>query len=284
MGTRANQVLEGADFDPEIINHYLGSSFGIMQRCGEAVYKPFMQVSNLHMLCMHAGQASPFWPQNKTQSLVPGGKCRPLQGLLRPGRHACMHISAPAGCSVVHVRRPQPPEWDTYMLLHADGSSVHAAAPLQDYLQAGTLSRIVGGQIASEPGKLARMTLFMRSAQAGSMFAGSFLGILWYDFLYRLSGSVAPAHEALLRPFPGLLFRWRCLVSISSPQMRVQVHHTQALSRQHVPAQLLGLRFRAHVSHARRLTPSSLGARTTMQSTMYHRMRTCCTLQIDFAT
>ena len=47
MGTRANQVLEGADFDPDIINDYLGSSFGIMQRCGEAVYRPFMQVMDL---------------------------------------------------------------------------------------------------------------------------------------------------------------------------------------------------------------------------------------------
>ena len=102
------------------------------------------------------------------------------------------------------------------------GAYTHCCCPLQDYLQAGTLSRIVGGQIASEPGKLARMTLFMRSAKAGSMFAGSFLGILWYDILFRLAGSVAPAHEALLRPFPGLLFRWRCLVS-PLPSCRVHV-------------------------------------------------------------
>ena len=83
---------------------------------------------------------------------------------------------------------------------------------LQDYLQAGTLSRIVGGQIVNEPGKLAGMTVFMRSAKAGQMFAGSFLGIVWYDLLYRLAGAVAPVHEAVLKPFPGLLFRWRCLV------------------------------------------------------------------------
>lgn len=45
-----NQVLDGSGFDPEIINDYLGSSFGIMQRCGEAVYRPFMQVmlSQMH--------------------------------------------------------------------------------------------------------------------------------------------------------------------------------------------------------------------------------------------
>lgn len=44
MGTRSNQVLDGPDFNANIINEYLGSSFGIMQRYGEEVFRPFMEV------------------------------------------------------------------------------------------------------------------------------------------------------------------------------------------------------------------------------------------------
>ena len=158
MGTRSNQVLDGADFNDNIINEYLGSSFGIMQRYGEEVFRPFMEVC-----------------------------------LRRPS-----HLPSVCHCKALPTRQVR---W-----------RVDEHGVLQDYLQAGTLSRIVGGQIVNEPGKLAGMTLFMRSAKAGQMFAGSFLGIVWYDFLFRLAGAVAPAHELLLKPFPGLLFRWRCLV------------------------------------------------------------------------
>lgn len=84
----------------------------------------------------------------------------------------------------------------------------------QDYLQWSCLSKVVGGQIKNEPGKLVRMTIFMRSPKAGQMFAASFLGILFYDLLFSLASFMSPAHEALLKPFPGLLFRWRCLVRI----------------------------------------------------------------------
>lgn len=84
----------------------------------------------------------------------------------------------------------------------------------QDYLQWSCLSKVVGGQIMNEPGQLVRMTLFMRSPKAGQMFAGSFLSLGLYALLYSLATFVAPAHEALLKPFPGLLFRWRCLVRL----------------------------------------------------------------------
>ncbi len=87
---------------------------------------------------------------------------------------------------------------------------------MQDYLQWSCLSKVVGGQIANEPGQLVRMTLFMRSPKAGQMFAANFLGILFYDLLFSMASFVSPAHEALLKPFPALLFRWRCLVSFTN--------------------------------------------------------------------
>ncbi|CAL8468518.1 g8058 [Coccomyxa elongata] len=124
MGTRSNQVFDGDNFDPNIIQNYLGSSFYHMAKYGEKVYRPFMQ----------------------------------------------------------------------------------------DYLQWSCLSKVVGGQITNEPGQLVRMTLFMRSPKAGQMFAANFLGILFYDLLFSLASFVSPAHESLLKPFPALLFRWRCLV------------------------------------------------------------------------
>ena len=84
---------------------------------------------------------------------------------------------------------------------------------LQDYLQASLLAKVIAGQISNEPGQLVKMTLFMRSPRAGAMFAGSFGGILLYDALYRLACLMSPVHEQLLKPFPALLFRWRCLLS-----------------------------------------------------------------------
>lgn len=44
MGTRSNQVFDGDDFDPNIIQNYLGSSFYHMAKYGEKVYRPFMEV------------------------------------------------------------------------------------------------------------------------------------------------------------------------------------------------------------------------------------------------
>ena len=84
---------------------------------------------------------------------------------------------------------------------------------VQDYLQASLLSKVIAGQIRNEPGQLVKMTMFMRSPRAGAMFAGSFGGIVLYDALYRLACLMNPVHEQLLRPFPALLFRWRCLLS-----------------------------------------------------------------------
>lgn len=84
---------------------------------------------------------------------------------------------------------------------------------LQDYLQASLLSKVIAGQIRNEPGQLVKMTMFMRSPKAGAMFAGSFAGILVYDALYRLACLMSPVHEQLLKPYPALLFRWRCLLS-----------------------------------------------------------------------
>ena len=54
------------------------------------------------------------------------------------------------------------------------------------------------------------MTLFMRSPEAGAMFASNFMMLFVYDLLYRLAGIVAPAHEALLPA--KLLYRWHRLV------------------------------------------------------------------------
>ena len=83
---------------------------------------------------------------------------------------------------------------------------------MQDYLQFGSLARIVGGQLATRPGDIMDMTLFMRSAAAGRMFASEFVLLGLYAALYRVALAVDPAHRWLLRPFPGLLYRWRRLV------------------------------------------------------------------------
>ena len=58
--------------------------------------------------------------------------------------------------------------------------------------------------------KLVQMTRFMASPKAGTMFASNFLGLFWYDLLYRLATFVAPVHEAVLPP--ALLYRWHRLV------------------------------------------------------------------------
>jgi hypothetical protein len=92
---------------------------------------------------------------------------------------------------------------------------------VQDYLQAGCLSKVVGGQIVREPQQLLRMSMFMRSPEAGLMFVSNFMGILMYDFLFKLAKLVSPAHEALLKPFPGLLFRWRCLVRVTNAPVKL---------------------------------------------------------------
>ena len=84
---------------------------------------------------------------------------------------------------------------------------------MQDYLQANCLFKVIAGQIGNEPGQLLKMTMFMRSPRAGAMFASSLAGIVLYDALYRLACLMSPVHEKLLKPFPALLFRWRCLVS-----------------------------------------------------------------------
>lgn len=84
---------------------------------------------------------------------------------------------------------------------------------LQDYLQASCLAKVIAGQIRNEPGQLVKMTMFMRSPKAGAMFAGSLTGIVLYDALYRLASFMSPVHEQLLKPYPVLLFRWRCLLS-----------------------------------------------------------------------
>lgn len=95
------------------------------------------------------------------------------------------------------------------------GHHIVVRAPLlwQDYLQFGSLARIVGGQLARRPQDIVAMTIFMRSAKAGQMFASQFALLGVYAALHRLSQLVGPAHCWLLQPFPGLLFRWKRLVS-----------------------------------------------------------------------
>lgn len=85
------------------------------------------------------------------------------------------------------------------------------ASLLQDFLQWGALSRIVGRQVLTQPGALVRMTLFMRSPVAGQMLAANMAMLLAYDVLFRVARAVAPVHERLLPP--KLLYRWRRLVS-----------------------------------------------------------------------
>lgn len=58
------------------------------------------------------------------------------------------------------------------------------------------------------------MTVFMRSAKAGQMFATEFVLLGLYAALFRLARLVNPAHEWLLQPFPGLLYRWQRLVRL----------------------------------------------------------------------
>ena len=84
---------------------------------------------------------------------------------------------------------------------------------VQDYLQFGSLARIVGGQLVTRPGDILAMTLFMRSAKAGQMFASEFMLLGLYAAMFRVARLVGPAHNWLLHPFPALLFRWQCLVS-----------------------------------------------------------------------
>jgi hypothetical protein len=145
---------------------------------------------------------------------------------------------------------------------------------LQDYLQAGTLSKIVGAQITREPGKLARMTIFMRSATAGSMFARSFAGIVWYDFLFRLARVVSPAHEALLRPFPGLLLRWRCLVRATA-LIQFVTWFSKGRFGMHI-AVLGNFALLKRGCAACRSMPSSMGAQTTTRSMHSRGVLACC--------
>lgn len=81
---------------------------------------------------------------------------------------------------------------------------------MQDYLQWSSMFRVVGKQLVSQPKQLLDMTLFMRSATAGTMFASNFAQLALYDTLFRVTKVVAPVHERLLPP--RLLYRWRRLV------------------------------------------------------------------------
>ena len=82
---------------------------------------------------------------------------------------------------------------------------------VQDFLQWSSLSRIVFDQLVTEPGTILNMTFFMRSPQAGQMFASNFAMLFLYDLLFRLTRLGAPFHEAILPPV--LLYKWRRLVS-----------------------------------------------------------------------
>lgn len=85
--------------------------------------------------------------------------------------------------------------------------------PVQDYLQFNGMARIVGGQLLTRPGDILAMTLFMRSAKAGQLFASEFALLGLYTALHQLAQIMDPVHAWLLRPFPALLFRWQRLVS-----------------------------------------------------------------------
>ena len=82
---------------------------------------------------------------------------------------------------------------------------------LQDFLQWSSLSRIVLDQILTQPRMLVDMTLFMRSPQAGTMFASNFVLLFIYDLLCKMTRLGSSFHEAILPP--KLLYQWRRLVS-----------------------------------------------------------------------
>jgi len=80
---------------------------------------------------------------------------------------------------------------------------------MQDFLQWGSLSRIVGRQLLTQPGQLLKMTIFMRSPEAGKMFASNLALLFLYDLFYKLTRLGRPFHEAILSP--RLMYRWNRL-------------------------------------------------------------------------
>lgn len=80
---------------------------------------------------------------------------------------------------------------------------------MQDFLQWGSLSQIVGRQLVTQPGQLLKMTIFMRSPEAGRMFASNLVLLCLYDLMYRLTRLGRPFHQAILSP--GLMFKWNRL-------------------------------------------------------------------------
>ena len=129
-----------------------------MESCGEEVFRPFMEV----------------------------------RANANPQQHTCTPAEEGQGDTLTHARR-------RHML-----SFVFCCERLRLPLRHSGISVVAGrttcrpascraswaARSRTEPGKLARMTLFMRSAKAGQMFAGSFLGILWYDALFKLASVV----------------------------------------------------------------------------------------------
>ena len=79
---------------------------------------------------------------------------------------------------------------------------------MQDYMQASSLTRIVGTQLIKSPGLLVGMTKFMQSPKAGALFAKSYTGILWYDMMFHVCKFVDPLPRRLLQFRPRMLWRW----------------------------------------------------------------------------
>ena len=71
---------------------------------------------------------------------------------------------------------------------------------LQDFLQWGSLSRIVGRQL---------VTIFMRSPEAGKMFASNLALLFLYDLMCKLTKLGRPFHQAILPS--RLKYRWNRL-------------------------------------------------------------------------
>jgi len=61
----------------------------------------------------------------------------------------------------------------------------------------------------TQPGQLLKMTIFMRSPQAGKMFASNLALLFVYELLYRLTKLGRPFHKAILSP--SLMYKWNRL-------------------------------------------------------------------------
>ena len=61
----------------------------------------------------------------------------------------------------------------------------------------------------TQPSQMLRMTIFMRSAGVGKMFASNLVLKLVYNLMYKFTRLERPFHQAILSP--GLMYMWNRL-------------------------------------------------------------------------